>query len=154
MQKNFQASNPNFWARLVIFALSILGLIGVQFQTAPDVLGGQIVTTISTSGYYAVLGLIAVSVLMPIYNLVKQKPKITFASVFGSPNFWIYLLTFLFGIGMIYGIEFPDGTAEEIVGAIFSKDWSHLVNIAFVNILDPLIRWFRDKRQTPEVTQG
>ena len=146
--KNFDASNLNFWARLLIFILSVLTLIGVKFPDSPQVIGEQVTTLISSSGFYAVLGILAVSIIMPIYNLIRTKPKITAATVFGNPNFWIYLLSFLFGIGVLFGVGIPDGTADQIIGAIYSKDWVGLATIAFTNIIDPLIRWFRDKKNT------
>ena len=142
---NFTASNPNFIARLLIFALSILALIGVQFPTGAEELTEQITTTISTSGFYSVIGLLAISVIMPIYNLIKMKPKITLSSIIGNPNFWIYAGTFFFGILVLVGINIPEGTAEALVGAIYAKDWAGLFTIALANIIDPLIRFFKDR---------
>lgn len=146
--KQFDKNNLNFWARLVIFFLGLLTVIGVKLPESPEALGEQITTTISTSGFYAVLGIIAVSLLMPIYNLIRTKPKITAASVFGSPNFWIYLGSFVAGILILVGINIPEGTASEVVSAIYAKDWTLLTTLILTNILDPVIRWFADKRKT------
>lgn len=144
--KNFNGSNPNFWARLLIFAFSVLALIGIKFPDTPTNLAVDITTSLSTSGFIAVVGILAVSVIMPIYNFVRTKPKLTFASVFGSPNFWIYLFTFVFGIAVLFGINIPDGTSEQFVAAIYAKDWTGLFTIAVTNIVDPIIRWYRDRR--------
>jgi uncharacterized membrane protein len=144
--KVFNASNPNFWARLLIFALSVLTLIGIKFPDSPAVIADQVTTVISTSGFYAVLGILVVSLIMPIYNFVKTKPNVTLSAVIGSPNFWIYALSFVFGLAVLYGIKIPDGTAEQVIGAIYQKDWIGLLNIAFINIIDPIIRFFRDKK--------
>jgi hypothetical protein len=146
MQTNFKSSNLNFVARLIIFALSVLALIGVKFPDDPTTVGTDIATTLSTGGFIAVVGILAVSVIMPIYNFARTKPKVNIWSVLGSPNFWIYAATFVFGILTLNGINIPEGTSEQLIAAIYAKDWTNLATIAIANILDPLIRYFRDKR--------
>lgn len=145
-KKNFDATNLNFWARLVIFVLGLLATLGVKFPADPVSLGTDIVTTLTTGGWYAVLGLMAISVIMPIYNFIRSKPKLSLAAFLGSPNTWLYLATFLVGVTIVLGIKVPEGTGEAIVGAIYAKDWSGLISIMAMNILDPFIRWLRDKR--------
>jgi len=144
--KHFDAGNLNFWARLLIFGFSVLALIGIKFPDTPTDMAVDITTSLSTSGFIAVVGILAISVIMPIYNFVRTKPKINFMAILASPNFWIYLGSFVFGIAVLYGINIPDGTAEQIVGAIYAKDWTGLFSIAVANIVDPLVRWFRDRR--------
>lgn len=142
----FNASNLNFWARLLIFFFSVLALIGIKFPDTAEAMATSITTSLSGTGFVAVIGILVVSVIMPIYNFIKTKPKLTAAAIFGSPNFWIYVLSFAFGIAVLYGIKIPEGTAEQVIAAIYQKDWSGLFTIAVVNIFDPIIRWFRDKR--------
>lgn len=144
--KNFSSANPNFWARLLIFVFSVLSLIGIQFPSDPASLANEVTTTLSNSGFIAVIGILAVSVIMPIYNFIRTKPKLTLATIFGSSNFWIYALSFVFGIAVLFGIQIPDGTAEQVIGLVYQKDWGALLTVAFVNIIDPIIRWFRDRR--------
>lgn len=144
--QHFDASNLNFWARLLIFLFSVLAMIGIKFPDAPTAMAVDITTSLSTSGFIAVVGILAVSVIMPIYNFIRTKPKINFLAVLASPNFWIYLGSFIFGIAVLYGIKIPDGTADQIVGAIYAKDWTGLFTIAIGNIVDPIVRWFRDRR--------
>jgi hypothetical protein len=148
MKQNFSSSNPNFWARLLIFAFSVIALLGVQIPESPAMLTDKIVTTISGGSAYAVIGILIVSVLMPIINFVRSKPKLDLYAIIGSPNFWIYFASFVLGCLVLLGIDIPDGTAEQLVGAIFAKDWGGLATVAFVNLADPFIRWWRDKRQT------
>jgi len=152
-QKSFSASNLNFWARLLIFVFSVAALIGIKFPDTPTDLAVDITNSLSTSGLISVIGIIAISVIMPIYNFIRTKPTLTAAAVFGSPNFWIYALSFLFGVAILFGIQIPDGTAEQVVGAVYQKDWTGLFTIALTNIIDPIIRWFRDKRAT-QVSAG
>lgn len=144
--KNFSASNLNFWARLLIFVFSIMALIGIKLPDTPDDLATTIVTTLNGPGFIAVIGIIVISVIMPIINFVRSKPKLSLNAVLGSPNFWIYLLSFVFGIAVLFGIKIPEGTAEQTIVAIYEKDWNTLFTIAIANIFDPIVRWFRDKR--------
>lgn len=143
---SFSASNLNFWARLLIFAFSILSLIGIKFPDNPTDMAVDITTSLTTTGFIGVVGILAISVIMPIYNFVRSKPKINFLALLGSPNFWIYFGTFVFGIAVLFGINIPDGTAEQVVAAIYAKDWTALFSIAVANIVDPIVRWFRDRR--------
>lgn len=147
MNKNFSASNLNFWARLLIFVFSVLALMGIKFPSDPTTLATDISTSLTTSGFIAVSGILIVSVLMPIYNFVRTKPKISFWSLVGSANFWIYAGSFLFGLAVMLGINIPSGTAELLVGAAYAKDWTALFSIALANVLDPLVRWFMDKKK-------
>jgi uncharacterized membrane protein len=136
----------NFWARLLIFAFSVLALIGIKFPDTPENMAYEITNMLSSAGIVAVIGILAVSVIMPIYNFARTKPNVRLSDVFGSPNFWIYVLSFLFGIAVLFGINIPEVTSEKLVTAIYAKDWTGLIVIAVTNILDPVIRWFRDKK--------
>lgn len=143
---SFSASNLNFWARLMIFGFSVLSLIGIKFPDNPTDMTVDITTSLTTGGFIGVVGILAISVIMPIYNFVRSKPKINFLALIGSPNFWIYAGSFVFGIAVLFGINIPDGTAEQLVGAAYAKDWTLLFSIAVANIFDPIVRWFKDKR--------
>lgn len=148
--KNFDSKNPNFAARLIIFALSILAMIGVKFPEASDVIADNITNSLSGGGYFALIAVLGISVVMPIVNFIRSKPNLNFKAIvltlIGSPNFWIYFGNFIFGLVILLGINIPGGTAEEIVGAVYAKDWTGLLLIAVANIFDPLIRYFRDKK--------
>lgn len=148
--KNFDAKNPNFAARLIIFALSVLAMIGVKFPEAPGVIADNITNSLSGGGYFALITVLGISVVMPIVNFIRSKPALNFKTIvltlIGSPNFWIYLGNFIFGLVILLGIDIPTGTADEIVGAVYGKDWTGLLLIAVTNIFDPLIRYFRDRK--------
>ena len=87
LQQNFSAAKPNFWARLVILALGIFTVAGGQFPANPDDLGDQIVTTICGGGITAVIGILFVSVIMPIYNFFSKKPRLSAAVFFPTRTF-------------------------------------------------------------------
>ena len=146
LQKNFSATNLNFLARLLIFVLSIGASFGIQFPADPTTLGTDIATTLTTGGMYAVIAILAVSVIMPVVNFIRSKPGTRWLEVLSSPNTWIYVANFLLGMLILNGVAIPDGTSEALVGAAFAKDWAALFTVAGANIIDPFIRWLRDKR--------
>ena len=154
-KKNFDSKNPNFVARVSIFALSVLALVGVKFPDDPGAIAEQLSNTLSGGGYFAVVSVLGISVIMPLINFVRSKPKLSFkavaANLFGSPNFWVYLLTFALGFVVLFGVDImPEQTSEDVVGAVYAKDWTNLLIICVTNIVDPVIRYFRDKRDQAE----
>ncbi|MGL6009655.1 MAG: hypothetical protein ACRC1D_09390 [Culicoidibacterales bacterium] len=153
--RNFDAGNPNFTARIIIFFLSVGALAGIKFPGDPALVAENVTNALSGGGYIAVLGVLATSVIMPIINFIRSKPSKNFREVFfnlvGSANFWIYLGSFVLGIMVLLGIEIPEATSEQAVGAIFEKDWIGLILIAATNILDPIIRYFRDRKKEAEL---
>lgn len=151
MTKNFSASNPNFLASILIFLLSVGTGLGIKFGGSPDVVSGEITSAFGTGSLIAIISIMGISVIMPIYNWVKTKPKVSFFQVIGSPNNWVYFGTFLFSLAMLIGIEIPAGTSEAIVAAIVDKNWEQLFAVGFTNILNPLIRWWRDRKQDAEL---
>ncbi len=148
--KNFDSQSPNFIARVLIFILSIFTLFGIQLPEAPEAISTNIINALSSGGYFALISIIGISVIMPVVNFVKSKPMLDFKSavlsLVGSPNFWIYLGNFVFGMIILYGIEIPAKTAEQLTGAIYSKDWTSMLVIAITNIFDPIVRYLRDKK--------
>lgn len=146
-QKAFDTKSPNLWAQLVIAILGLLGIMGIQFPASPDQLGNEIVTTLSNGSLFAVFSLMGVSVIMPIVNYIRSKPKPTLAGFFGNPNTWIYIVTFVLGLLVLRGISIPAGTADALVSAAFAKDWIALINVVAVGILSPFIRWLIDRKK-------
>lgn len=148
----FSAANPNFWAGLLITILGVLGIMGIKFPLSPEQTGEQIVTTITGGGFYAVIGILITSVIMPIVNYVRSKPTPSVVALLGSANTWIYIGSFILSVVVLFGIQIPAGTADGIVGSIWAKDWAGLITIVITNLINPLVRWFRDKRNQPPVT--
>jgi|JI9StandDraft_1071089.scaffolds.fasta_scaffold591568_2 hypothetical protein len=155
LQKAFDTKSPNFWAQLVIAVLGLLSILGIQFPSSPDQLGGEIVTTLSTGSLFMVFSLMGVSVIMPIVNYIRSKPKPTLAGFFGNPNTWVYIVSFALGLLIWRGIPIDAGTAESLVGAVFAKDWVALIGVVATGIISPLVRWLMDrggKKETPALS--
>ncbi len=151
-QKNFDFSSPYFWTAFISFLLSIAAAFGIEFPESPDAVAGQLVTTVNNSGLFAVWGVVAVSIIGPIWAFIqKQKSgngkKITFHDVISSTSTWIAFLSLIFAILVIVGVNIPQGTAQSAVAAIFAKDWGAVLAIGFSNFLNPLIRYLKDRKQ-------
>jgi len=149
--KNFSWSSKNLWMQVIILTLSIVAGLGVELPANPADIAGSIVNTLSTSGVYAVAGILIVSVIGPVYNFIRTKPKLTLSGVLGDPNNWVYFGSFAVSLLVMVGINVPGGTAEQVVNAIFVKDWAALVTLIFGNLISPLIRYFIDKNKTATV---
>lgn len=151
MKNAFSFSSSNLWVNAITFVLATVALAGVQLPANPNSLSLDIVNTLNNAGFIAVIGIIALNVANPIYHAFL-KGEINFKGVLGSPNFWINAGSLAAGVLVLFGLEFPNGTVEQIVGAIYSKDYSALLFVVFSNVMNPLIRWFRDKANaTPAV---
>ncbi len=143
-QKKFDAGSPGFLYSIVVLALTVFAVSGLNIN--PDETAREIVTSLSNGGVYAIIGIIASSVIFPIWNFFKRGGKVTLKVVFGSVLTWVALGNALFAVIALTGFTIPEGTVEQIVGFIQAKDWTSLIAIVFANVLNPLIRFIKDKR--------
>lgn len=143
--KKFSASSPGFLYTVIVLILTALAAAGVQFPSTPEQITGDIITGLSSSGVWAISGMIITSILFPFYNAYKKGLK--WYDILGSTATWIAFGNAVFGLLLLAGIMIPDGTAEAVVGAIQQKDWGNLFNLFLVNILTPVIRWIKDKKK-------
>lgn len=147
----FNWRSPHFWLGLLSLLFGAGAVAGISFPSNPGELAGHIVTTISQNGFYSVLGLLAVSVVGPIVVFIQNGgPKITWSQFFGSTALWIYVGGFVASILIVIGIEIPAETPEQIVAAIYAKDWATLGSVVLANVLNPLIRWIKARRAAAE----
>jgi hypothetical protein len=56
----------------------------------------------------------------------------------------VSLVTAILGFAALYGFTVPDGTAEQIVSAMYAKDWGVLLSVLAINILNPFIRFLKE----------
>ena len=148
-QKAFSVTSKNLWFQVTLLILGIIAGIGVKLPGDPAAIAENLVNTLSTSGVYAVIGIAVVSIIGPIYNFIQTKPKITFSTFADDPNNWVYVGSFAASMLILLGVPIPDGTAQEVVRAIFVKDWAGLAAIFVGSVLTPLVRFFIDKSNKP-----
>ena len=148
MQKQvFSPTSYHFIFRITTALLAVFAAFQVKFTTDPSTIADQVATTISTSGLYAVIGIVVVSIAGPIWNAVQKK---SFKLIWGSVSTYIYLGTALGSLLVLVGIEIPDGTAAAIVNAIMGQDWGGLGSVVTLNVLEPLVRFIISKTKKPQ----
>lgn len=145
MQKKFDVTSPGFIYTLVVLALSIFAASGVQFADDPQTLAVGIVTTLSESGVYAIIGVLISSVIFPVWNFVKQGGKFTVKNIFSSTLVWFAIGNTALALVALTGFLIPAETVGNVIGAIQTKDWGALTLTIFANIVNPLIRYLKDK---------
>lgn len=142
--QKFSAGSSNFLVNILNFLLSSLALSGVELPADPASISGDIVNALSPTGWIAVVGIIAINVISPIYHAFL-KGSFSLKGLLSSSNFWIQFGTLLAAAVALFGLILPAGTTEQVVGAVYAKDWTTLAIILFTNIITPLVRFFKDK---------
>lgn len=142
--QKFSASSSNFWANVLNTVLAVIAMAGVQLPTDPAIITADLTNTLTTSGWIAAVGLVALNILSPIYHAFARG-SFSLVGILSSSNFWIQIGSLIASGLLLLGLSFPAGTVDQIVGAVYSKDWGTLAVILFTNVLNPLIRFFKDK---------
>ena len=140
----FSATSPGFLYSVIVAILVILAAAGVKFPSDPASTALELTTLLSTSGFWSLIGVAAASILFPIYNAYK-KGTLTFKGIFSSTLTWVAIAVLAFDSLALFGFNFPDGTAENLVYAIYAKDWSALASMLFTVIVPAVVRFIKDK---------
>jgi hypothetical protein len=148
----FNASSPGFLYTIIVAVLTIFAVSGVHFPSGPEALSGDIVTTLSNSGIYAIIGIIISSVIFPIYNAIKSGLKFSLTTIFGSTLTWIAIGNIVLSLLAIYGFVLPEGTVDQIIGAVQTKDWMALGTLFFGTIIPTIVRFIKDKKSKNPAT--
>ena len=147
-KKVFNAASPGFLYTIIVAVLTVFAVSGVHFPSSAEQLAGDITTTLSTGGIYAVIGIIISSVIFPIYNAVRSGLKFSLKTIFSSTLTWIALGNAVAATIALTGLVLPDGTVEAIVGAVQTKDWIALGTILVQTIIPTIVRWIKQRGQT------
>jgi len=141
----FDVSSPGFLYSVIVAALVVLAAAGVQFPDDPATTAGELTNLLSTSGFWALIGVAASSIFFPIYNAWK-KGALNFKGIFSSTLTWVAIAVLAFDALALIGLHFPPGTAEQLVYAVYAKDWSSLISMFFTVILPVIVRYIKGKR--------
>ena len=142
----FNAASPGFLYTVIVTALTLLALAGVQFPDNPADTATDLVNLLSTSGFWALIGVAASSIFFPIYNAWK-KGDLSFRGIFTNVLTYVALSVLAFDAMALFGLNFLAGTAENLVYAVFAKDWSSLISILVTVVLPTVVRFIKDKKQ-------
>jgi hypothetical protein len=143
-QKFFDAGSPGFIYAVLTAALTIFAASGVTFPKPPADLGTELVSSFSTGGIYALIGIIIASVAFPIYNAIKAG-VFSLKGVFSRNLTWIAIGNAVAAGIALTGFVLPAGTTEQIIGAISMKDWGGLISILGLTVVNTLIRFLKEK---------
>ena len=143
--KTFDASSPGFLYTVLVGVLTIFTVSGVHFPTPAEQLAGDLVSTLSQGGIYALIGVLVSSVIFPIWNAAKFGLK-SLKEIFSSVLTWIALGNILLAAVALTGFVLPDGTLEQVILAVQMKDWSALAGVLFTTIIPTLVRFIKDKK--------
>ena len=140
----FDPKSPGFIASITYAILAAFAATGIEFPKDPAQIAGDFETTLSSGGIFAVTGLLVSAIVFPIWNFTKKGGKINAKLILSNTTFWVSLVTAILGFAALYGFTVPDGTAEQIVSALYAKDWGVLLSVLAINILNPLIRFLKE----------
>lgn len=145
MKKVFDIKSSGFMYSILVLALTVGASLGIKWGETPGQLATDIISGFTTGGIISLAGLLLVSVVYPIYNVIKQGQKITLANIFDSVTNWIAFGNAIVAALLLFGVAIPNGTVEGIVNAIGAHDWGTLFSLFIANILNPIIRAIKQK---------
>lgn len=142
----FDPKSPGFIASVTYVILAALAATGVEFPQDAQTLAGDFETTLNTGGILAVTGLLVSSIVFPVWNFKKRGGKISGKSIISNTTFWVSAVTALLASAVLFGFTVPDGTADQIVAAVYAKDWGVLISVLGLNVINPLVRFLKDQQ--------
>jgi hypothetical protein len=143
----FDTASPGFLYSAIVAFLTLFAVSGVSFPKEVSVLGLEITTALSTGGIYAIIGVVITSVAFPIYNYFKGGGTFTWLGVFGKKSTWIALGNAAVAALATGGFMLPDGTVDQIIGAVQSQNWMGLISVLALTVGNTFIRWLKEKQE-------
>lgn len=137
----FNPASPGFLYTITVLVLTAFAAAGAEIPNPEDVAAG-ITTTLDTSGFFAVVGVLVSSVIFPVWN-AWQKKALNFAGIINSSTTWVSAFVAMFAGLALVGLHFPPGTAEQLATLIFAKDWGALASMFVTVILPTIIRFVK-----------
>lgn len=150
---NFNNKSTSFWVSILTAVLAISATAGIEWPQQPDALASGIVNAVTgPTGYVGLIGIIVTAIAGPVWKYIRKPNKITVAQLFGSPNTWIGIGSAIVALLIMFGIAIPSGTSEQVVGAVYARDYSLLLTVVVTNLLNPFVRYLRDRRSNSPST--
>lgn len=143
-----------FWVSVLGAIFSLLLYAGVEIPN-PEQLAGEVVTLVSSpTGYIGLIGLFITSLASPIWKFIKSgSKKFDLSEYLGSTNVIIALFSMVVAFLVYKGIQIPANATKDIVAAVAQKDISLILTLAVTYVLNPVVRWFKDRRKDlPELS--
>ena len=138
--------SKNFWANIINIVVVFLIGAGVVI---PDNSANDAVSAFVSMNPFIIGALLLSNFILPIIKTVRNKTGDWRASLF-STNFWGQVITLVLWILSIYVPDIPADTATQLVDSFFSRNYTEMLGILFVNIILPVIHLFLK----PKVSAG
>jgi cytochrome bd-type quinol oxidase subunit 2 len=151
-KQKFDAKSPGFIASVTYVLLAALAATGVEFPSDPQSVAGDFETTLNSGGIFAVVGLLVSSIVFPTWNFIKKGGKISGKVILSNNTFWISVATAALSVALLFGFTVPDGTAEQVVAAVYAKDWGVIFTMIVIPLFNTLIKYFKHKQEQPDTT--
>jgi uncharacterized membrane protein len=125
--------------------LWVFVLAGLKID--PNTTSTQLIDSIQSKNW-AFLGMLIFNTGAVAFHWIKtwQNDKPNFGAFLRSNNWWLSFANIAASLLLLVGVNLPPETSDQIVGAIFQKDWWALATLAFTNLLLPIIRRFVEQR--------
>jgi hypothetical protein len=133
--------NQNFLTNALTLVLSVFTMNGAQI---PDGTADQLIDAIFNENWTLIGVLVITNLANPIYHIWKNKPE-DFWSFLKSANFWTNVVSLVLMLFILNGAQIPEGTSQEVVDTIFTKNWLAFGIIILTNIANPIYQIFKNK---------
>jgi len=134
--------SQNFLTTLITLALFILQYNGAPIVD-PEGLTGDLYEAIKSGNLFAIVTIALPNIINPIIKIAKNKFDAGFLK---SVNFWVQFGTVILMALAGLGLQFPEGAAAELVSAIFGGEFNVIGIAVFINIINPIYHFFKNKK--------
>lgn len=151
MKKLFNAGSAHLLISALTVFFGVIALFGVNLPAEPIDMANQVVTIVTDSGVWGLFGVMGstlVGIFVAVYNKAKSG-QISFASIFGNVNLYIYVAGFVTALLAYFNINVPADALPSLVHKIAAGDYFGSIGIIVTNLLNPIIRFIRDRRNSP-----
>lgn len=142
----FDPGSPGFIAAIITTVLTVTGIAGIEYPQAPADIADQLVSTFQESGVYAVLGILVVNLIAPVWNFVRSKQKLNWKAVLGSTTTWVSLGGVVVSGLLLLNLQIPADSPATIAAAVTTRNWYALGGLLVINVLVPVIRWIKSRK--------
>lgn len=134
------------------FFVSLVTLLLLAFeanQLTVNVTAEQVVSVFASQDAGAIISLIFLNFLNPVMKILSKTQEWSWGFI-KSANFWTQVVTVILAGVAIFGLQFPEGAAPELVEAYYSKQFSIISVAIVVNLINPIYHFIKGKKDVTE----
>jgi nitrous oxidase accessory protein NosD len=134
------------------FFVSLVTLLLLAFeanQLTVNVSAEQVVSVFASQDAGAIISLIFLNFLNPVMKILSKAQEWSWEFL-KSANFWTQVVTVALAGVAIFGLQFPEGAAPELVEAYYSKQFSIISVAIVVNLINPIYHFIKNKQDATQ----